>query len=351
MKVGLLCVGWPGRDEVGGAARYAWRFAETIRDHVDLHVITSSGGQPLDGVTMHYIPNGGGRFDHYYRFPFRVRSILPALDLDVLHAFGDDWAVGTPRPAWVRTFHGSSMSEARSSTGLRRYNHYLLSAFEHLVRKRCDLAIAVGPESLREFRADLLLPPVVPIDSRRHRVEPTDSPSVVFVGGYSGRKRGEFALRAIEQAEELTGRSIQLHAIGPKSDSRHWASRVELHSELDDEAVLDLISSSWVLIAPSSYEGFGIPAFEALSLGVAALSSPNPGSVYIGDRVADAAAFGVVNDDEFSRALAARINAGPIRGSRTAHRGQEIARDIAGHATAEEIVELYKTVVRERTVT
>ena len=206
LRVGLLCVGWPGRHEVGGAARYAWRFAESIQREVDLHIITSEGGTRLPGATMHFLANNGGRFDHYYRFPLRVRRLMRKLDLDVLHAFGDDWALPRTRPAWVRTFHGSSWSEARASRGLRRWNHYVLAILEHSVRVRCDVAIAVGPESEREFRTDHLIPPIVPSRAATSLAAASTTPSAIFVGTGAKGVRTRQRCRVGDRSTDRTAR-------------------------------------------------------------------------------------------------------------------------------------------------
>ncbi|WP_165818059.1 glycosyltransferase family 4 protein [Microbacterium sp. Gd 4-13] len=343
MKVGLLCVGWPGRHEVGGAARYAWRFAEMMRDDVDLHVITSEGGTPLPGATMHFLENGGGRFKHYYRFPFEVRRALRGLDLDILHAFGDDWALTGRRFSWVRTFHGSSLSEARASTGLRRWNHYVLGALEHSVRRRCDLAISVGPEGESEFKTDILIPPVIPRDGDFTPPEPSTKPTVTFIGTATGRKRGLMAASLVNEASRRTGLAIELRVVGPANDKKNWPAGVMHYSDPQDEEVTALIRESWLLIAPSAYEGFGIPAFEAASLGVPSVSSPNPGSEYIAQQIGNDELFAVRDDATFIDALVDRLTRGAPSQSSSIRAAVDAADALASQASKSRILELYSS--------
>ncbi|WP_396653690.1 glycosyltransferase family 4 protein [Microbacterium sp. PRF11] len=341
LRVVLLCVGWPGRHEVGGAARYAWRFAEMIRDQVELHIITSEGGIPLPGATMHVIPNRGGRFAHYYLFPLKVRRLLRKMNFDVLHAFGDDWAISHRRFAWVRTFHGSSRSEARASSGLRRWNHYLLAALEHSVRRRCDVALAVGPEGETEFRTDALVPPVLPRSVRFSAPVPSACPTVVFIGTYAGRKRGALAADVVKQVSRNLNRSVSLRVVGPAADADHWPPTVKHYANPTDAEVRELVGQSWLLLAPSTYEGFGIPAFEAASLGVPSISSPNPGSEFLARHIQLDDLFSVVNDHDLVDAVQRRIARGPLPTSPEVRSAVAAADALADRASTDNLLSLY----------
>jgi glycosyltransferase involved in cell wall biosynthesis len=72
-----------------------------------------------------------------------------------------------------------------------------------------------------------------------------------------------------------------LIVIGPEEDAGNWAPWVEHRSGLDDAGVAELLVTAGVLCAPSTYEGFGVPAFEALSAGVTVVATSNPGSRYL----------------------------------------------------------------------
>jgi glycosyltransferase involved in cell wall biosynthesis len=314
---------------------------------VELHVITSEGGAPLEGATMHFLPNRGGRLSHYYAFPWQVRSLLKRLDVDVVHAFGDDWALGRRGFAWVRTFHGSSLSEARSSRGLRKWNHYVLSALEHRVRRACDYAIAVGPESFEEFGCDRLMPPVSAPSTPVNR-EPSVEPQVLFVGTWKGRKRGDFAASICAEASVRLGRPVRLHVVGPAVDAANWPIDVSHHADPSDDEVQELLGRTWLLIAPSSYEGFGIPAFEALAAQVPSVSSPNPGSRYISGVVGDREAFDVADDARIVDSVVSRLQLGPLLRGESSLAAATAAASMLKSGSAAETVDIYRDVLFRR---
>jgi len=60
---------------------------------------------------------------------------------------------------------------------------------------------------------------------------------------------------------------------------------------------------AWVVAAPSTYEGFGLPYLEAMSCGTAVIATPNPGSrEVLGDGYA-----GLVEDAAFAPGLLALL--------------------------------------------
>ena len=307
LNITFLCFEWPSAVHSGGVARYAFRIASALASHVNLTVITFENGTPIDGVRMVYVARPKSRFSRFYIAPFQARRALKTLDVDVLHSFGDDWALsrsGTPK---IRTFLGSSLSEARSSVGLRKLNHYLLAVTEMMSKSSTNDRIAIGPDSYTRFDCRALMPPVVEVQ-RPTDILPTIERSVVFVGSFAGRKRGWLVEDAVERAGRILGEHIQLTVIGPDTDVSSWRSTTTHISGASDSEVIRTISRAWVLMAPSLYEGFGIPVFEALSLSVPVIASSNPGTEYLKTLVGEGLALKIVLDDnDFAKVLAERV--------------------------------------------
>ncbi|TFD63783.1 glycosyltransferase family 4 protein [Cryobacterium ruanii] len=308
LNIAFLCLEWPSTVHSGGVARYAYRIASALASQVNLTVVTFEDGKPIRGVRMVYIPRPKSRFGRFYLAPFRARRALKMLDVDVLHSFGDDWALsrsGTPR---VRTFLGSSLSEARSSVGLRKLNHYLLAVTELISKSSTKNRIAIGPDSYTRFDCHTLMPPVVEV-RRPTDILPSIERSVVFVGSFAGRKRGWLVEEAVERAGRIVGENIQLTVVGPSADASSWRSTTTHISGASDTEVIQTIARAWVLLAPSLYEGFGIPVFEALSLSVPVVASSNPGTDYLSALMGEGIALKIVRDDnDFALALAGSIS-------------------------------------------
>jgi glycosyltransferase involved in cell wall biosynthesis len=313
MRVTFICLEWPHEGHVGGVGRYAYRLASALatRPDIDLTIVTFAGGTPLDGASLRTIPRPSGRLGRFYGSPLRLRRVISATRPDVIHSFGDDWALASHRGTpLVRTFLGSSLAEARSSTGLRKLNHYVLAVTERISSLRADVKIGIGPDSVEEFECEDFMPPVTAVQAPED-VHKTDEASVVFVGSYSGRKRGAVVADAVEAIRARTGLQIVLTVVGPSSDAHSWPAGTRHVSGASDADVLRIISRSWVLVAPSLYEGFGIPTYEALSMGTPVIASSNPGSEYMRSLTEPAGILQICPDVDLSDALAARLSGGP----------------------------------------
>lgn len=312
LRVALLTLEWPSpQHHTGGVGHYAHRLATELANLVDVTVITLAGGENLPDVKAVELPRSSSRLVRYYVTPMRLRRLVRDLDVDIIHAFGDDWALPSSGVPVVRTFHGSSLREARSSSGLRRYNHYVLALLEHLSARRAEVRLAVGVDSEKEFSAHYLVPPVVALRGRP-RTPKSATPNVVFVGSFAGRKRGWLAERLSHEAAQALGQPVQLVAIAPESDRNLWGPHTTVVSGADDDEVMRRIAHAWLLVAPSTYEGFGLPAFEALSAGVRVVATANPGAEYLRSVVADPLLFATCDlDDELLPAVLRALEAGP----------------------------------------
>lgn len=313
MRITFICLEWPHEGHVGGVGRYAYRLASalTALPGVDVTIVTFAGGVPLDGATLLTIPRPSGRLGRFYGAPLRLRRMIAATRPDVIHSFGDDWALSSHRGVpLVRTFLGSSLAEARSSTGLRKFNHYVLAVTERLSSRRAAVKIGIGPDSVEEFECGDFMPPVTAVHAPED-VSKTDEASVVFIGSYAGRKRGAVVADAVEAARVTTGREITLTVVGPPSDAHSWPVGTEHVSGASDADVLKIVNRSWVLMAPSLYEGFGIPTYEALSVGTPVIASSNPGSEYMLTLTEPQGILQICSDDDLRGSLAARLTRGP----------------------------------------
>ena len=122
---------------------------------------------------------------------------------------------------------------------------------------------------------------------RRHNV-PDDAETLVYVGGMNAHKNVLSLLKAMP--EIISNRpNVHLAIVGSTSGKGFWDNVPELMAfvadnppldrnvhftgYLDDEELVDLLSASAALVFPSLWEGFGLPAVEAMACGVPVLSS------------------------------------------------------------------------------
>ncbi len=96
-------------------------------------------------------------------------------------------------------------------------------------------------------------------------------PSVLVIGGLRSEKGASSVLNVAKELS-LRGSPCQIHVVG--LDEPSWANQatlldnIILHGMANDSALLALMRASEALLFLSEYEGFGIPALEAMAAGV-----------------------------------------------------------------------------------
>lgn len=344
MRVTWLCLEWPvsGRHS-GGVGRYVRRLAEAVAPMVDLTVVAPAGAVSAPGVHVVRLPPAAGRVQRYYVQPWLSRRAVQGTEPDIVHAHGDDWLLARDVPV-VRTFYGRSISEARSSRGLRKLNHLVLAATEVWSARRATLRLAIASESSEAFKCHEVIPPLAAFTAPPPR-QPTAEPSFAFIGTFAGRKRGWLAAQLIEAWRAEAGTDARLVAIGPEADRTQWPPWVEHRASPSDDEVRDVISRSWALIAPSAYEGFGIPAIEALHQRCRVITSPSPGSVYLSNLGGPDLPMVVRPDTELQAAIAEVVASGPCLTEDEERDAARLVSDLVQAADPRRLVERYQAVL------
>ena len=116
------------------------------------------------------------------------------------------------------------------------------------------------------------------------------------MGAVDGRKRGRFLLDIFERVIRPAFPDAELTFVGPKGPPQPGVTYL---TGVPDEDLAALYRRAWVVAAPSTYEGFGLPYLEAMSCGTAVVATPNPGS----REVLGESYGGLVEDAEFAPSL------------------------------------------------
>jgi glycosyltransferase involved in cell wall biosynthesis len=232
--------------------------------------------------------------------PARLNS-LDTSDLDVLHLHGDDWFYVHRSIPTVRTFYGSCLYEAQHAVRARRrvamYTAYVLELLSsRLATRSYGLLPRPGPgyRQVGDLPPGFDLPPLQSLD----RMDP---PTVLFVGTWGGRKRGQM-LHAAFMRDVLP--RIPEARLVMVSEYCEPGPGVEFIARPSDDELAQLYTSAWVFCLPSSYEGFGIPYLEAMAYGTPVVATRNEGSQFI----LDGGRYGLlVGEEELGGRIAALL--------------------------------------------
>ena len=340
MRVAIFSAALPQADrKPGGVDIYISRLA----DHLQ------AAGHPVCVYSYSPSPKGAS-FDHVRLRPHGFAnsalarmSIVPLLlnrcdfDGDVLHLHSDDWFLTRRDLPTVRTFHGSALYEAMfAARWRRRLTQAAIVPLEMRAARLATARFGVAPGTETWLHLDGHLPGGV--EGPAAAPTPAESPTVLFVGTWAGRKRGAFLHRIF--TEEVVHRipNAQLWMV---SDHCVETDRVRWFARPSDDELGELYSRAWVLAAPSLYEGFGLYYLEAMASETMVVASPNPGSMYVLDQ---GRAGRLVQDDNFGRTIAEALENDDMRAGYVA-RGRERAGDFSWTKAVEDHIQAYELAI------
>lgn len=273
-----------------------------------------------------------------------VPVLLNTIDttgLDVLHLHGDDWFFFRRRLPTLRTFHGSSLFEARASRSWRRrLAQFAVYPLELLASTLATTSWSVGPGMPSAYRLDGVLGPGVTVSTEAHM--PRDSsPTILFVGTWEGRKRGHFLYEVFRREVQARIPDSQLWLVSDMAPVHH--PHVTWIPAPSDSELRDLYQRSWVMCSPSTYEGFGLPYLEAMANGTPVVATPNAGARFVSDRGRAAL---LASDPELGPALVRVLTSSSLR-QRLAAAGRERAEVFSWDAVVRRYERAYLQTIRK----
>lgn len=157
---------------------------------------------------------------------------------------------------------------------------------EHIIGIPADRIDVVTEAADPVFR--VIDDPAVPAAARARLGIPADAELLVYVGGMNAHKNILGLLRAMP-AVAAAHPAVRLAIVGDTSGKGFWDNVPELrefvrtHPPLErhvqftgylaDPELVELLNGAAALVFPSLWEGFGLPAVEAMSCGVPVLAS------------------------------------------------------------------------------
>lgn len=287
---------------------------------------------------VHRVPVG--RHLRTFRFAVNLRK-EDFSSFDVLHAHGDDYWLWRKRvPVHVRTIHGSCFEEAKHIRGVvERTRMLLLGCSETLAAIVADHTVAVSSPTLRWLPGvNRVIPNGVSSRIFKPGSSRTAHPSILFVGTWGGRKRGEALASAFAQDVRPSIPTAELRMVCQDAPKQLPAGVVAL-GRLQEAELVSEYQRAWAFCLPSDYEGFGIPYAEAMACGTPVVTTPNPGAMFV---LKDGECGEVVPLESLGRSLAALLQ-DPRRRDALSRRGLCRVQKFTLQDVAARYEQLYRT--------
>ncbi len=306
----MAVVNWRdlGHSLSGGSERYAWEYAEALRDEgarVDFVTARDHGqsrGEVVDGIR---VIRRGGALSFYLFAAWYLLTHRRTLDAVV------DPECGIPtfsplflrrRTAVVLVVHHVHMQQFRTyfPAPVARFGQWLESWVMPRVYRNAA-TVAVSPSTQEEMVRQLSWTGEIgllangsvepdwscdPLSKQPHRV--------VVLGRLVPHKRVDLVVRAVgELAEEFPELRLDVVGRGPQADDLTalveqlgLAGRVQVHGFLAEEAKGDLLRAASLHVCASDVEGWGQVVIEAAAHGVPTIARDVPGlrdSIRVGE--------------------------------------------------------------------
>lgn len=223
--------------------------------------------------------HGGAKLFRWFSYTQRIDWS----SYDVVHAGGDGQLINSSARIVIRTLLGSSLKEARNQThGYNKVRMYYLYLLELIGTKQADIVTCISPETQRDFSRELtIIPCGIDLGTFRPGLHKSTQPSILFVGIVNSRKRGYLVIEAFRNQVLRNFPYATLNVVRDSISIEHAFVRV--HGPVPLSQLVRQYQENWLVVLPSSYEGFGLPYVEGMACGTPVMATPNPGARFVLD--------------------------------------------------------------------
>ena len=293
----------------------------------------------------------------YFFEQVRFPSIVSRYHLDLLHSLGYVAPLRLACPSVV-TIH--DLNYKALSAHMNQMKRWALGAIVPAVARRARHVITDSEASRVQIISEIRLPPervstihlapriveppapgtVVP----RLNIFPRDAYAVCFTSP-SHHKNLAHLFQAFAAIQPGLESGFCLVCIGNEPTTtpgkmRHAPPGILFTGFLPDQSVADLVRGARFLVLPSIYEGFGLPALEAMTLGTPVICSDIPP---LREICADAAEYFDPHSIDAIAATVSRTLSNPVRLDEMRRRGRELANAFSWEKTARATLRVYET--------
>jgi phosphatidylinositol alpha-mannosyltransferase len=308
MNIAVVSYHFPPYDMIGSGMQMHVLANEYARKGHNVTVVSAAPTCPKDSLYK-FVSAGIHGSTKLFRW-FTYTQKIDWSTYDLVHAGGDGHLINASAKFVIRTLLGSSKEEARNQIkGYNKTRMYYLYLMELIGVKQADMVTCISPETQRDFSRELILVPCgIDLGTFQPGQSKSIHPSILFVGIVNSRKRGYLVVDAFEDQVLSKFPTATLNVVRDSLKLDNPSIRV--HGSLPTAQLVRQYQENWLVVLPSSYEGFGLPYVEGMACGTPVMATPNPGARF----VLDHGKFGmIVDEDMLGNAICNALNAPDVR--------------------------------------
>lgn len=265
-------------DQPNGVSMQVHRLANALEKSGHRVTCFTFSPPPKDSIYNCSVLSWGVKLKLFRKFIPALRFRLVSPDkFDILHFHGDDYlCIGASKR--VRTFYGSALQEALHAGSISRFLYQaLFYFFEWVSCLKKGTLVGISKNTLRSLpKISRCIPCGVPLEKYNPRNDSkTLHPSILFLGGLNGRKRGSLVVDIFLKNILPQYPDSVLTIVGPQLCE---GKNIVYIPKAEEDELIRLYQQHWIYCQASSYEGFGVPALEAMACGTAVVAVKNTGS-------------------------------------------------------------------------
>lgn len=252
------------------------RLANALTERRHNLTCISFSPRPCNALYNHVKLSYIGQSDFLRKFEPAINfSKVNTDSFDILHYHGDDYLVNS-RKRSLRTFYGSALYEALYAKNAPRFMYQgLFYIFEWISCFHPSLKAGISTATKSALPlVKKVIPCGVPLDRYTPSNKKSKKPSILFIGDLNSRKRGKYLLKIFNNDILKKHRECMLSVVGPEPC---YGTNVKYLGNLTEDDLIAEYQKAWIYCMASSYEGFGVPAIEAMACGTAVVAVENPG--------------------------------------------------------------------------
>lgn len=289
---------------LGGGERQMYEVAKRLAKKHEVHVITKKLGKSAnyekhEGIHVHRIrvPSRGIALESPMNgLFFMMRVFFKSMRLGEFDVYAPQQFFPIP-PIWLTSrIRGKpivmTIHDVYRDVWLRKYGvkGHLMTLFERMMLKLPSARIITVSNSTKEKLLESGVPEnVIKITQNgvnigeydKIKVRKSAKPRIIYLGRLFWSKNVDdlivaFSKLDLEAELYIVGAGPEMENLENLAKKLGVKDRVFLTGFVDDKKMVELLKSSWVLVLPSSAEGFGIAVIEAWASHTAVVVSDIP---------------------------------------------------------------------------